>query len=91
MARTARITVHFVETFSEVLSAGVTARDFTVECRQGQRSWSIGRISGTPGAYNALPIGATAWTRWHRTRSAALSALHAREDFRDPESYILAA
>lgn len=91
MARTAAIRVHFVTTGAEVTSPGVTMRDFNVEVRQGQVSYTIGRIMGGHGSYAALPIGATAWTRWHTTRAAALHALQAREDFQYSHTYILAA
>lgn len=89
--RTAKITYHFVETKREGRFV-----DYNVEARQGrdatERRWTIGRISGATGGYRpqwaGLPIGATAWTRYHLTRREAFEALRAREDFRDPTTYV---
>jgi len=96
MARTAKITVHFVTDESEGRGYRIgprsTFRDYVVELRQGRRCWSVGRISGSVrngrGAWNGLPIGADAWTRWHRTRADALAALQARETFTDETTWI---
>jgi hypothetical protein len=87
MPRTARSRVRFVETTHTVMAAR-TFRDYKVEVRRGQVCETIGRICGSPGAWNALPVGAEAWSRWHRTRADALRALQAREDFRDVSTYI---
>jgi hypothetical protein len=62
--------------------------DFNVETVVDGALVTIGRISGSAGAWNALPIGATAWSRWHRTRDLALVALVARENFLLPETHI---
>ena len=91
MARTAKVTVHFVADESAdrpgpVYGPTTTFRDYVVEEHQGQLRRSIGRISGSirngRGQWNGLPVGAEAWTSWYGTRAAALAALRAREDFR---------
>ena len=92
MARIAKVHVHFVETHVEVqreswgAATGTTFRDYNVEERQGQVRRTIGRIFGainsSGGSWEALPIGATAWTARHTTRREALAALYRREDFR---------
>ncbi len=85
----AKIHYHFVETQRDGRFV-----DYTVEVRQGQRRWSIGRISGATGGYRpqwaGLPIGAEAWTRYHLTRREAFAALLAREDFRIPRTFVSA-
>jgi hypothetical protein len=88
MPRTARVRHHFIEAATWPTSRG-TARDYVVEVRQGQVRYSLGRISGGGGGqWNALAIGADAWSRWHRTRTAALAALQARETFTDETTWI---
>jgi hypothetical protein len=91
MARTATPRIRFVETAVEETSRGVFVRDYNVEVHTGQVRATIGRIMGGGRSWAALPVGATAWTRWHTTRAAALHALQAREDFQFPHTYILAA
>jgi len=84
--RTAKLHYHFVE-----LKRDGWFVDYAVEARQGQRRWTVGRICGRTGssaAWNALPIGASAWSRYHRTRRVAFEALLAREDFRDVETWL---
>jgi hypothetical protein len=102
MARTAAAHIHYVLTGEQVEPNGdgtrVVFRDYNVEVRQGQTRRTIGRIAGSMtlsrsgntsrATWNALPIGATAWTRYHTTRAAALDALLVREDFRVPESHV---
>lgn len=87
MARPARIHFHFVE-----LARDGAFVDYAVEARQARKSWTVGRISGALGSYpgpawNALPVGGTAWTRNHGTRRAAFAALLAREDFRYTDTW----
>jgi hypothetical protein len=83
----AKITYHFVETKRDGRFV-----DYNVEARQGLRRWTVGRISGATGGYRpqwaGLPIGASAWTRYHLTRRAAFTALQAREDFRVPRTFV---
>jgi hypothetical protein len=90
MARIARTRVHFVETAVQETSPGVITRDYNVEIHQGQRRWTVGRIMGGRRSWAALPVGAKAWTRWHATRAAALSALQMREDCQDERTWIRA-
>jgi hypothetical protein len=86
MARTAKITTHFV-LISAVDSRGRARKDqpreYAVEERQGQVRRTLGRVYGGDGHWMALPVGAGAWTRYHPTRGAALDALRLREDCRD--------
>jgi|SRR3954469_3729374 hypothetical protein len=102
MAR--KITLHFVEIDRTVednggFGAPTVQRDYTVQARQGrhgqgqgQTAWTLGRIFGSTrngkGAWNALPVGGEAWTRWHPTRAAALVALQARENCLRPETFV---
>ena len=51
MPRTARSRVRFVETTHTVIAAR-TFRDYNVEVRRGQVCETIGRICGSPGAWN---------------------------------------
>jgi hypothetical protein len=79
----------FVQTAADATSnPGRTFRDYNIEIHRGQVRRTIGRISGSPGAWCALPVSADAWSRWHRTRADALRALEGREDFRLPDTWI---
>jgi hypothetical protein len=89
MARTATARIKFVETTRHGLVSCVM-REYNVEVRQGQVRRTIGRIYGGGRSWEALPVAASAWTRRHTTRAAAVQALQAREDFRFEHTFILA-
>lgn len=91
MPRTAAARIRFVETGVEETSHGVFVRDYNVEVRQGQVSYTIGRIMGGGRSWAGLPVNGEAWTRWHTTRAAALHALQARENCLRSDTFILAA
>ena len=65
---------HFVVTATHVCG-DFTSRDYTVTIQYGQVQYSLGRIFGGNGQWNALPIQADRWTPWVRTRREALAAL----------------
>ena len=83
MARTA--TAHLTYSDISVAPAGTRSayREYVVGERRGQVRRTLGRVmGGNGGNWAALPVGASAWTRWHSTRTAAVEAMIRREDFR---------
>ena len=88
MARTAAARIDFVEVEEQRTScARGVVRMYAVEVRRGRTRYTLGRVSGLAGSWEALPVGASACKRRHTTRKAALRALLAREDFRDNRTW----
>jgi hypothetical protein len=79
MARTARITTHFVA----IPCADPRGVEYAVEKRQGSARWTIGRVARCGGyagdrpVWIALGVGARAWTRYLPTRALAVADMEA--------------
>jgi hypothetical protein len=86
--RPAAAHIHFVEVGRCEAGVGIM-REYAVEVRRGRTRFTIGRVYGGHGQWNALPVGhVTGWTRWHRTRAAATLALMVRESCTDARTWV---